>query len=117
MNEPVVQSGPSATPAKVVYFLYLASIIVGISGIVAVIVAYIYKSDAEPCVQTHYRFQIRTFWIGLLFIPLLIIGAMLGPVFFIVGVFSFVWFIVRCAKGLKYLSQNAAMPNPATWLF
>jgi uncharacterized membrane protein len=77
-------------------------------------------------VKTHYRFQIRTFWIGLLYGFLSWIGFLYGflslltaiiivGLFF--GVFTLVWWIVRCVKGLKLLAQGAACENPATWLW
>ena len=53
--------------ANIVYILYLVSLVVGITGIVGVIMAYVNRADAPEWVQTHYRFQIRTFWIGLLY--------------------------------------------------
>jgi uncharacterized membrane protein len=33
------------------------------------------------------------------------------------GVFTFIWWIVRCVKGLKLLAQGAACEKPATWLW
>jgi len=78
--------------------------------------AYIYKGEGPEWLETHYRFQIRTFWIGLLFG---LISAVLIVVFigYLVLLFSFVWFIVRCAKGMKYLHRKEALPNPTGWWF
>jgi uncharacterized membrane protein len=28
-----------------------------------------------------------------------------------------IWWIVRCVKGLKYLDQKVAYPDPETWGF
>src|SRR5207248_9340309 len=86
--------------AKVVYILYLVSLIVGLTSIVGVIMVYVNRADAPDWVRTHYRFQIRTFWIGLLYGALSLITAIIViGIFF--GLFTFVWWIVRCAKGLK----------------
>ncbi len=102
--------------ANLIYILYLLSLIFGVTSLVGLVMAYINKGDAPEWVQSHYRFQIRTFWIGLL---LGVIGAV--TVAFVVGililVFLFVWWIVRCAKGMKYISQGSAHPNPASWMF
>lgn len=102
--------------ARIVYLLYLASLVVGVTCIIGVIVAYVYRADAPEWVRTHYRFQIRTFWIALLygFLSLLTAIIIVGLLF---GVFTFVWWIVRSVKGLKLLSQGVAYENPATWLW
>ena len=102
--------------ANLIYILYLLSLIFGVTSLVGVIMAYINKGDAPEWVQSHYRFQIRSFWIGLL---LGVIGAVTAA--FVVGililVFLFVWWIVRCVKGMKYISQGSAHPDPASWMF
>lgn len=60
--------------------------------------------------------QIRTFWIGLLYVlitlvlTVVVIGWALMPVLL-------VWYIVRVVKGMKYLARGQAYPNPATWDF
>lgn len=100
--------------AKVVYLLMLVNIIVQFLGIIGVIIAYVHKNDAPAWLRTHYQFQIRTFWIGLL---LIVAGAFLwtaGIGAFIL-LFWLVWLIVRCVKGIKYLDQNQPHPNPTTW--
>jgi len=102
--------------ARIVYILYLVSLIVGVTSIIGVIMAYVYRADAPEWVATHYRFQIRTFWIGLLyaFLSVLTVIIIVGLLF---GVFTFIWWIVRSVKGLKLLSEGAAPENPSTWLW
>ncbi len=120
MNTEVTQGtavAPSTEgPAKIVYFLYLVSVIIGFTGIIGVIVAYIYKNDAPDWLKNHYRFQIRTFWIGLLY---LFIGGLLSTILigFLVLLFWVVWLIVRCVKGLQALGKKEAPPNVEGWLF
>ena len=102
--------------AKVVYILYLVSLVVGLTSIVGVIMAYVNRADAPDWVGTHYRFQIRTFWIGLLYGALSLLTALIViGIFF--GLFTFVWWIVRCAKGLQQLGRGEAYDRPATWLW
>ncbi len=102
--------------ANLIYILYLLSLIFGVTSLVGLIMAYINKGDAPEWVQSHYRFQIRTFWIGLL---LGVIGFFTAA--FVVGililVFLFVWWIARCVKGMKYISEGNAHPDPASWMF
>ena len=117
MNHPSSNEQPaSRTSARIIYILHLASIIIGITAIVGLIMAYVNRDDAPAWLESHYRFQIRTFWIGALY---LFLGVLLSQV--VIGVFillfSLVWLVVRCAKGLKFLERGEAFPNPATWLF
>jgi uncharacterized membrane protein len=107
---------PEGDTARIIYILYLASLVFGVTCIIGLVMAYVYRADAPEWLETHYRFQIRTFWIGLLygFLSLLTAIIVVGLIF---GVFTFVWWIVRSVKGLKLLSQGAAYENPATWLW
>jgi uncharacterized membrane protein len=102
--------------AKIIYYLYLVSLVIGVTSIVGVVMAYINKNEAEDWVKTHYRFQIRTFWIGFLYS---IISGLLVVVFigYLLLVLVIVWFIIRCVKGLSYLDKKQPYPNPETWLF
>ena len=102
--------------AKLIYILYLASLIVGITAIVGVIMAYVNRGGSPEWVQTHYRLQIRTFWIGVLygFISLITTFIVIG---FLFALFTLVWWIVRCAKGLQRQSRGEPYDNPATWLW
>ena len=77
--------------------------------------AYINKGDSEDWLQSHYQYQIRTFWIGILF------GLISGLLTFIlIGYFlllaTVLWFIIRHVKGLKYLDNRQAHPNAVTWM-
>ena len=117
MNEVSVQENSSAEKtAKIIYILYLVGIVFGITGIVGVVMAYINKSDSPEWLQTHYRFQIRTFWIGGLY---MLIGVLLSVVIvgYLVLLFWVIWLIVRCVKGMKALDHKQAHPNPAGWMF
>ncbi len=104
--------GEGETP-KLVYILYLVSLAVGVTAIVGVIVAYVNRADAPEWVKTHYRFQIRTFWIGLLY-GLVSLITMLILIGFLFGLFTLVWWIVRSAKGLQCLSRSEAYDSSAT---
>ena len=109
------QDASAKNGAKINYVLYLASLILGITSIIGVIMAYVNKKDAPEWIQTHYQFQIRTFWIGLY----AVIGMVLSVVVigFAVLLFYLVWLIVRCVKGLKALDKNEPIENPTSWMF
>lgn len=102
--------------AQIVYILYLVGLIFGITGIVGVIMAYVYKDEAPDWLKSHYRFQIRTFWIGLLY---LFVGALLSFILigYLILLFWAIWLIVRCVKGLKALEAGVAYPEPTGWWF
>ncbi len=105
-----------AGSAKLVYILYLVSIIIGPTGIVGLVIAYINRGSAPIWLQSHYQFQIRTFWIGMLYG---FIGALLTQVLvgWLVLLFTLVWLVVRCVKGLQALDQEEAISDPTDWLF
>jgi uncharacterized membrane protein len=98
----------------IVYVLYLAGFFNGITSVVGVIMAYVNKDGATPWAQTHYRFQIRTFWIGLLygFVSVICLFILIGIPMLI---FVAVWLIIRCAKGIKASSNGEPLPNVETW--
>jgi uncharacterized membrane protein len=50
--------------------LFLAPFIAGFPSIISVIIAAVRRGSASPLMRTHYDFQIRIFWIGVLFIAL-----------------------------------------------
>ena len=115
--DPVAVYDPGeAETAKIVYILYLVSLVAGVTAVIAVIVAYVNRADAPEWVKTHYRFQIRTFWIGLLYAFLSLLTAIIIVGFF-GAFFTLIWLIVRCVKGLKLLIKGAPHEQPATWLW
>ena len=102
--------------AKIVYVLYLTSLIFGLTGLIGVVMAYVNRAGAAEWVGTHYRLQIRTFWIGLLYGLVSLLTAIL-LVGFLLAAFTLVWWIVRCVKGLKLLAAGAPYDRPETWLW
>ncbi len=102
--------------ALIVYVLYLAGYITGITKIIGVIIAHIQVDTPDPLARSHYQFQIRTFWIGLLY---LVVGVALS--FVIVGVFVLLWWLIwsliRNIKGVLLLNENRPIANPQSWMF
>jgi uncharacterized membrane protein len=102
--------------ANLIYILYLVSIVVGITSIVGVIMAYIGRGEAGPVVQSHYNNQIGIFWKALLFSVIGVITMM-----FIVGFFillaTLVWYVMRVVTGMQSLSKGQAVANPGSWGF
>lgn len=106
---------PGENNVRLVYILYLVSFVIGITCIVGLVFAYMNRSKAEPWLQSHYTFLIRTFWISvLLFFAALVLSLIL--VGFLVMIAIAVWVIVRCVIGLQKVSRREPIENPETWL-
>lgn len=117
MTEIITNDKPTTEKtAKIVYILYLVGVLISVTGIVGVIMAYINKDDAPEWLKTHYQFQIRTFWIGALYLFIGIVLSFVVIGFFVI-LFWAVWLIIRSVKGMKSLEQKEAYPNPTGWMF
>ena len=93
----------------IVYALQAASFLLGITFIIAVIINYVKKSDVRGTwIESHFRWQIRTFWFAILWS---IIG--LFSIFFVIGYFLFIansiWIIYRIVKGWLRLNDGKEM--------
>lgn len=97
------------TITTVIYGLQAVSFILGLSFIVAIIINYIKKDDVQGTwLESHFRWQIRTFWFGLLWS---IIGVIL--LFVVIGYFVLmangIWLIYRIIKGWLRLMDGKEM--------
>nr|VFK47031.1 MAG: Uncharacterized membrane protein [Candidatus Kentron sp. TC]VFK49533.1 MAG: Uncharacterized membrane protein [Candidatus Kentron sp. TC]VFK62491.1 MAG: Uncharacterized membrane protein [Candidatus Kentron sp. TC] len=94
--------------ATIVYALQAASILFGITFIIAIIVNYVKKEDARGTwLESHFRWQIRTFWFSILWhflgwITIFVAGYL---VFFL----TFIWIIYRVVKGWIHLVDGKEM--------
>jgi len=95
--------------ATLVYALQAASFLLLITYIVAIVLNYLKKDDVNGTVaESHFRWQMRTFWFSVLW------GVLGFFLFFIViGYFillaNTVWIIYRIAKGWLNLNDNKPM--------
>jgi uncharacterized membrane protein len=104
-----------ADMAKAIYILYLVGWVIPIiPPIIGLIMAYINRDGAPAWVQSHYQFQIRTFWIGLLYFVISLLATMILIGWLILAL-MIIWWIIRCVKGLKALFDGTPYPNPTTW--
>jgi uncharacterized membrane protein len=97
------------TLTAVIYGLYALSLFAGITAIVAIVLNYIKKEEAQGTwLESHFTWQIRTFWWSLLWC---IVGALTWFILigWIVWGVAFVWFIYRIAKGWLNLNDNKPM--------
>jgi uncharacterized membrane protein len=111
---PTSASSDERQMALIIYILYLVACASGITAVVGVVMAYVSRSTAPDWLKSHYTFQIRTFWMGLLYFT---VSAALCVI--LIGVplliASFIWYIVRCAMGLSRLLRNEPYPTPESW--
>jgi uncharacterized membrane protein len=105
---------PGKTNVQVIYVLYLASVIVGLTALVGIILAYMNRGKAGGWVETHYTYAIRTFWIGLLYGFISMLLMVVGIGFLLVFAVA-IWAVVRCVVGLQAAGRNEPVKNPESW--
>lgn len=93
----------------VIYALYALSLFSGVTAIVAIVLDYIKRDDARGTwMESHFIWQIRTFWWGLLWAVLGWLTVIIFIGWVILGV-AFVWFVYRIAKGWLNLNDGKPM--------
>jgi len=114
MNEEVVvpngaQMKSLRSLTQTVYILYALSYFTGITAIVGIVINYIKQEEvAGTWLESHFRWQIRTFWFGLLWA---VIGGITVVILigFAILFANFVWIIYRIVKGWLNLNDNKPM--------
>ena len=122
-------SGPLFDWTQIIYALHALSLLTGIIGaatvvgafiigwpsVIAVILNYLKRSEARGTwLDSHFRWQLRTFWFGLLWVALCVL--------FIIGTFGIgiliawlpllivsVWFVYRTVRGWLALREGRPM--------
>ena len=92
-----------------VYGLQAASFFLGITAIAAVILNYIKRDDVlNTWLASHFRWQIRTFWFGLLWGAIGGLTTIIGVGIAVLSVAA-VWVIYRIMKGWLRLNEGKEM--------
>jgi uncharacterized membrane protein len=123
------RSDSLVTWTQIIYALHAFSILTGILGaatvvgafligwpsIIAVILNYVKGGEARGSwLESHFRWQIRTFWFGLLWVTLCLclvvftLGVGIIVVWLPLGIVS-LWFIYRVARGWLALADRRPM--------
>jgi uncharacterized membrane protein len=115
------------TTTHVIYGLHTLSVVIGITSaativgafvfglpsILAVIINYVKRRDVRGTVlESHFRWQIRTFWFALLWIILgvFLFVTLIGiPIAIVLFFFAGIWVIYRVARGWLALSDLRPM--------
>lgn len=103
------------TVSMVVYGLYIASLVVGITLLVGVIMAYIKRDDMRGTLYyDHMQYLIKTFWYSLLgfFIGMITMAVAVGG---IVLIAVSVWFIYRVVAGFIKLYDGKPVSPDGWW--
>ena len=131
LPEPSGRTSPDVlvTWTNVIYLLHAFSLLTGILGaatvigaflvgwpsIIAVILNYVKRSDVRGTwLESHFLWQIRTLWFGLLWVSLcfififLTLGIGIIVVWLPLGVIT-IWFIYRIARGWLALNERRPM--------
>ena len=92
-----------------VYGLQAVAFFLGITAVIAVIINYVKRGDVRGTwIESHFRWQIRTFWFSLLW---LVVGT--ATVFVLVGyailLADTIWVIYRIVKGWLRLNDHKPM--------
>ena len=120
------------TMTHVVYALHAAAILIGLSSaafivtafvfglpsIIAVILNYVYRNAARGTfLESHFRWQIRSFWFALLWIVIALALALtfIGiPVAWALAVGTGLWLIYRIVRGWLLLKDRRPAPLAAS---
>lgn len=97
------------TVTMVVYGLQAASFLIGLTFVIAVIVNYVKQGDVRGTwLESHFRWQIRTFWFGLLWF---VVGMLTAMIFigYLILVANTIWIIYRIVRGWLRLMDNRSM--------
>ena len=102
------------TITQVVYGLQALSFAFGVTALIGLVINYIKREDAAGTLyQSHFDWQIRTFWWGLVWGVLGFILMFAFGLGLIVLFVAWVWAIYRVVKGwLKLTEGKPVMPAP-----
>ena len=110
------QSGFDLNKPTIIAICYLLSWFGGITGVIGVVLAFVWKGEGGGWEQSHYSYLINTFLIGLIgsivsfFLMFLLIGFLTWP---LVGILV----AVRSVLSLIGAQKQQPMPNPTSLLW
>jgi uncharacterized membrane protein len=115
-EQPGSSGGFDLNQPTIISLLYLASFVVGITAIIGIVLAYVWKgSPKSDWEMSHYQYLINTFWIGLVgslvsvMLMVVLIGFLLLPAVIVLVV-------IRCVMSLLNAQKHQPMPNPGSLL-
>lgn len=122
MNDPVnatdvqiaVKSAQLKQLTMIIYILYALSAFIGITGLAAIIINYIKREETAGTIyESHFTWQIRTFWWSLLWAVIGFITLIIG-VGVVILVIDSIWVIYRIVKGILNCNDGKPMSVSAS---
>lgn len=113
---PQPSAGFDFNQPTIISLLYLSSFILGVTVLVGVVLAYVWKGEShEDWEDSHFQYLINTFWIGFIggIVSVLLMIALIG---FLLLPAVMVLVVVRCVLSLVNAQKKQPMPNPGTLL-
>jgi len=112
---PTSAAGFEFNNPTIISLLYLASFVTGITGLVGVVLAFVWRGEPKAEWEvSHYDYLIRTFWIFLIgtIVGVILTIVLIGiPILIAVSVLV----VVRCVMSLLAAQKRLPMPNPGSW--
>ena len=109
-------SGFDLNRPTIVAMLYLSALALGITGVVGVVLAYVWRSEQpDGWEASHYTYLIRGFWLWLAgcVVGILLLVVVIG-VFILLAAFALI--VIRAILSIIRAQNREPMPNPETWL-
>ena len=96
--------------------LVVTAFLTGWPSIIAVIINYVKRGDArDTWLESHFRWQIRTFWFAVLWVLLaaVLFVTVIGiPFAWVLALIIGIWVLYRIIRGWMALASRRAMPLP-----
>ncbi len=101
---------------QIVYLCQALSFFFGITVIAGVILNYLKRDEVKGTwLESHFVWQIRTFWIGLMasFVGFILVFILIG---FLILAATLVWIIYRVIRGYLLLDADKPIENPNAFI-
>lgn len=116
-SQPPASAGFDGNQPTIISLLYISAIVFGLTGLVAMILAYVWKDQPKAEWEvSHYQYHIRTFWIWLVEVVVGVITVFIGIGLLILFA-AWVHVLVRAIMALIKAQAHEPMPNPESLLF
>eukprot|EP00998_Keelungia_sp_KM082_P005888 NODE_2175_length_1121_cov_1.747485_g2157_i0.p1 GENE.NODE_2175_length_1121_cov_1.747485_g2157_i0~~NODE_2175_length_1121_cov_1.747485_g2157_i0.p1 ORF type:complete len:153 (+),score=21.16 NODE_2175_length_1121_cov_1.747485_g2157_i0:419-877(+) len=128
-SAPQAPSGEGRNLANIVYILYLVGFVTGLTALAGVVMAYMNRTTSDAVAANHFEHQIAIFWRGVIIMVInivlyMLIGALsfmtlgIGAILYIVplalGIYWFVWTLIRVIKGMNALGRGETFTPGST---
>lgn len=92
--------------SRTIYYLFMVGWFIGLAALIGIVMSYVYRGRShQSWLDSHFDFQVKTFWYGVVYLGL---SLMLAP--FLVGVviwlFWIYWVVKRSLNGLAALKEE-----------